>query len=259
MKTKICVACLLIFVVLCLVAVGGLFLNTEHNKQPDVSENPSDTSAEVPAAVVDWSDVAISCLGDSITNGGYLGTSGITYPVLLQEQLGTLCCGNYGIGASTCSNVRENSNAMCYRYTDMPKSSDIIIVMCGYNDSNSATLGTIDDYRSDTYYGALNILCSGLKENYPNAWVFFMTSFHYAKADDINSFGYVYKDYWQTAVKEVCEIYGFDVFDTYAYFDFDQTTDTVDTVHPAQNFITNRWVPAIAQYIKANYPGKTAA
>lgn len=259
MKTKMCVGCLLIFVLLCGIAVGGLFLNAEHIKQPDMDENASNKqeSSDDVVSEFEWSDIVISCLGDSITRGAYLTYS---YPYCLQNELGTTTVNNYGISGNTLARNHSNySTAMCVRYTEIAKNSDIIIVMGGVNDRGSIPLGTIDDTDITTFYGALNTLCMGLKENYPNTWIFFMTNFDYADSDTTNNYDVEYHNYYCTAVKEVCQKHNVDVFDTYNMIDFDTSKNTTDSVHPNQAFVGNRWVPAIAQYIKANYPGKTAA
>ncbi len=257
MKSKICVCCLLIFALLCGIAVGGLFINTEHNKsENEDSFNEQSTLNDVIPKNIDWSDVVISCLGDSITRGAYISYA---YPYCLQNELGATTVNNYGISGNTLARNHSNySTAMCVRYTEIAQDSDIIIVMGGVNDRGSIPLGSIDDTDITTYYGALNTLCSGLKENYPNAWIFFMTNFNYADSETTNSFDVEYRDYYCTAVKEVCAKHSVAVFDTYNMLEFDTSKNTTDTVHPNQAFVGNKWAPAIARYIKANYPGKTA-
>lgn len=211
---------------------------------------------------VNWSNITISCLGDSVTEGLQLNNP---YPKVLQKQLGTKFCYNYGIGGSTCAVVEECSchptrpeahYPMCERYKLIKQSSDIIIVMCGINDSAYVSLGTIDSTDTTTFYGAMNTMCQGLKEKYKDSWIFFMTSFKYDNYDImsyVNTFGDKRVDYYVAAVKAVCEKYDIDVFDTFNEIPIHSASDTLDNVHPNQNFVTNVWTPAIAQYIKANY------
>ncbi|MBQ8908994.1 MAG: SGNH/GDSL hydrolase family protein [Clostridia bacterium] len=195
---------------------------------------------------VDWSNITISCLGDSITESPYIDKA---YPVVLQEILGAKKCYNFGISGSTCALVQDENgndlqNSMCLRYADMPKSSDIIIVMCGVNDTTNVPLGTINDVDISTYYGALNTLCNNLKKNYKDSYVFFMTNFAYSSTENI---------FQSVAIKQVCEKQGIDVFDVFSKVPFDVNVDTYDGCHPTQNFVSNVWTPKIAQFIKDNY------
>ncbi len=253
----ICLFCVL----LSLIACSGLYRIFNNVKESDDSAI-DDTTSET---VVDWSTVTISCFGDSLTAGGYTKDL-VTYPQTLRKQLKTFACINYGKGSSTACvtnncpchpDVINAHNAGCLRYTQITKASDIIIVMFGANDSAYAELGSgVDDTNINTFYGGLNKLCSGLKENYPNAWVFFMTNFNWSFTVNKNTFGALRGDYFSAPIKEVCGKYGIDVFDTFNELNFDASNDVVDGIHVTQNFIDNVWVPAIAQYIKANYKQK---
>lgn len=246
---------LIIAIILSVISCSSLIFVLGRNGKNNTNSNNQSNQIEKQ---IDLSNVVISCLGDSITNGGYLGTAN-TYPKLLKEQLNNLVCLNYGIGGSSCASRPSLSNdtGMVLRYNKINKISDIIIVMCGVNDGMSnVPLGNIDDTDITTYYGALNTLCSGLKENYPNAWVFFMTNFAYSNSESTNSIGVSYKEYYCNAVKAVCEKHNVDVFDTFNLLEFDTSTNTSDTVHPKGEYLSNVFVPAIAQYIKTNYKQK---
>lgn len=247
---NICLICLI-----SIFAFSGVFvlLKNVNNKDGNSSNQ------------IDWSNIEISCLGDSLTFGSEINTS---YPKLLKKKLGAKMVYNYGIGYSTCSVITECEchptrpkahYPMCERYTQIKESSDIIIVMCGFNDAGLAPLGTIDDTENTTFYGAMNTMCKGLKEKYSNSWIFFMTSFkydHYGVENPTNDFGYHREDYYNTAVKKICNKYDFDVFDTFSELSWHSVTNAVDNVHPNQEFVTNTWVPAIANYIKENYKQK---
>ena len=248
---------LIIVIILCTFSCGLLIFTFDPNGKTK-DDNASGDNIQIEQEI-DWSNVTISCLGDSITYGQTIGKA---YPSVLQDILGTKTCLNYGIGWSTCavvndctchSGVTNAHNAMCARYSQIAKSSDIIAVMCGVNDQGLAPLGNIEDTGSNTFYGSMNILCSGLKSKYSNSYIFFMTSFAYDNCNDLGAMGVVRKEYYHTAVKQVCEKYDIDVFDTFAKIDFSTTRDTTDNVHPNQNFVTNVWTPQIAQFIKDNY------
>ena len=55
------------------------------------------------------------------------------------------------------------------------------------------------------------------------------------------------------AIREICANKGIDVFDVYNEIPFDKDRDTVDGVHPTQDFVTNVWSPAITEFIRQNY------
>lgn len=241
----------LIFILSC----SSLFLFFKTDKT-----NNSDGQTDI-----NWSNITISCLGDSMTFRTGIENS---YPKLLKRELGAKMVYNYGIGYSTCSVINEcechpdypgRHFPMCERYTQIKESSNIIIVMCGYNDAGLAPLGTIDSTDKTTFYGAMNTMCKGLKEKYEDSYIVFMTCFKYNHVDiskDVNSFGELRMDYFSTAVKNVCKKYNIDIFDTFEELSFDTARDTLDKVHPNQEFVSSVWVPAIAQYIKTNYKQK---
>lgn len=242
--------CVLILLLLIVFMFGAFFVLDSNAEDVD---NDKSQSGNVPQTI-DWSNLYVSCLGDSITLGDYLS---YPYPTLLKNELGVAKVDNLGISGNCCAYLRADLDPMCERYTEISSKSDIIVVMCGVNDAYQVELGTIDDKSNTTFYGALNILCAGLKEKYPDAWVFFMTSFDFDISEELNKFDTQYKSYYFTAVKKVCRKYDIDVFDTFSYFEIDDESEFIG-VHPRQAFVSNRWVPAIAQYIKANYSGKTA-
>lgn len=86
-------------------------------------------------STIDFSDVKITILGDSLTEGSNLDEAErdkYSYPAILKDLLGCKEIVNLGIGGSTISSA--GANAMVERWTDIPKDSDIIIVFGGSND-----------------------------------------------------------------------------------------------------------------------------
>ena len=86
-------------------------------------------------STIDFSDVKITILGDSLTEGSNLDEeerAKYSYPAILKDLLGCKEIVNLGIGGSTISSA--GANAMVERWTDIPKDSDIIIVFGGSND-----------------------------------------------------------------------------------------------------------------------------
>lgn len=72
------------------------------------------------------------------------------------------------------SSTWATGNCFCERYVKMTNDADIITVMGSTND-NSVKLGTWDSTDTDTFYGALNILITGLINKYPDKIIAFFT------------------------------------------------------------------------------------
>lgn len=128
----------------------------------------------IEESTVDFSDVKISILGDSITAATNLSEEDreeYSYPSVLQDILGCKEVINLGIGGSTVSSC-VNNDPMVERWHDIPKDSDVIIVFGGSNDclfENIWEFGHIDyDLRmnEDTFCGDLDRMCSAMKYTY---------------------------------------------------------------------------------------------
>ncbi len=124
---------------------------------------------------IDFSDVKIAILGDSITEASNLSDEDkakYSYPVKLQEILGCKEVYNLGIGGSTISRVGGKSMSMVERKFDFPKDADIIIVFGGSNDclfENKWEYGELEyEHRmhEDTFCGDLDDMCWGIRYEY---------------------------------------------------------------------------------------------
>lgn len=124
-------------------------------------------------STIDFSDVKITILGDSITAGSNLTPEEQTeyaYPVLLQEILGCKEVVNMGIGGSAVSRVGHY--AMVERWSDIPMDTDILIVFGGSNDclfENKWDFGHIEyDLRmnKETFCGDLDEMLGGMKYSF---------------------------------------------------------------------------------------------
>ena len=129
---------------------------------------------------IDFSDIKITCLGDSITQAVNLDNldnyQELAYPHILQETLDARKVYNLGIGGSSIG--RYWADAFVDRYQKIPEDSDIILVMGGTNDEFCASLvefGNSAERKRRTFWGDLDELMDGLKTDYPNAEVIFMT------------------------------------------------------------------------------------
>lgn len=129
---------------------------------------------------IDFSDIKITCLGDSITAATNLDNiedyQKLSYPYQLKETLHAKEVVNLGIGGSSIG--RYWDNAFVDRYREIPEDTDLIIVMGGTNDGFCATeaeLGSMEERAERTFVGDLDELLRGLKENYPDAQIVLAT------------------------------------------------------------------------------------
>lgn len=131
-------------------------------------------------STLDFSDKKIACLGDSITQAANLESmedyQQYSYPAKLAEILGAEEVVNLGIGGSSIG--RYWQDAFVDRYMDIPEDTDLILVMGGTNDGfclHRENVGNFEERSPRTLIGDLNELMRGLKENYPDAEVVFVT------------------------------------------------------------------------------------
>ena len=129
---------------------------------------------------IDFSEIKIACLGDSVTQAVNLDTlenyQELAWPNVLKEALGVGKVVNLGIGGSSIG--RYWADAFVDRYTEIPEDTDLILVMGGTNDGFCASFvefGNPVDRAPRTFWGDLDELMDGLKEDYPEAEVIFLT------------------------------------------------------------------------------------
>lgn len=131
-------------------------------------------------STLDFSDKKIACLGDSITQAANLENmedyQQYSYPTKLAEILGAKEVVNLGIGGSSIG--RYWQDAYVERYMEIPEDTDLILVMGGTNDGfclHKENVGNFEERAPRTLIGDLDELMRGLKENYPDAEVVFIT------------------------------------------------------------------------------------
>jgi lysophospholipase L1-like esterase len=187
-------------------------------------------------------------LGDSITYGFGVNTETECYPMLLKEDFKEVI--NYGISSTLVAKDDRYPNPMCERYKNMADDLDVIIVMGGTNDfaQGSRKEGTFGEPTSTdpyTFYGALNILMSGLIEKYPGKEIFFCTPIHIAyggyNSDTVKTNGKTLYDY-RNAIIERGIYYSIPVIDTMGASGMDiahnskaRVLFTTDGCHPNAN------------------------
>ncbi len=129
---------------------------------------------------IDFSDLKIACIGDSITQAVNLESlenyQELAWPHIMQEALGAGEVVNLGIGGSSIG--RYWADAFVDRYDRVPEDTDLILVMGGTNDGFCASFvefGNSAERAPRTFWGDLDELMDGLAADYPGAEVIFMT------------------------------------------------------------------------------------
>ena len=119
---------------------------------------------------VDFSEISIACLGDSITEAANLSDmenyQQYSYPTKLKDLLGAESVVNLGIGGSSIG--RYWDQAFVDRYQEIPEDTDLILVMGGTNDGfclSENELGTMEERKERTYIGDLDELMRSLKRD----------------------------------------------------------------------------------------------
>lgn len=164
----------------------------------------------------------IACLGDSITEGVNAGgwqwhryidswckSNGINSIVTNLGVGGTSVC--------TSSYVTDRLKPFVNRLDTIPADADIVVVFGGTNDwGNNATLGSVSDTGTSSFYGAYKYILEWLAINRPNAKVMTMTPLkRYFRGGGAtwvnaqttpNNKGNLLQDYVR-AVKEVSDLY----------------------------------------------------
>lgn len=212
-----------------------------------------------PQTDLDFSEFSMNCLGDSITYG-YTPKKGYQmdrpYPEQLRSYLGLKQARNYGVSGATLAINTADRVIMSHSYKQMDDDAQIVSLMGGCNDYvRNLPLGTVNDTQDTTVYGALDVLARGLLSKYPNAFIFFMTT--YKLGNDfpaVNEAGYTL-GYVADAVKEVAAKYDIPVLDMYAEgrFEEEMNTPASDGSHPSQAFFEKYTVPQIARFLEAHY------
>lgn len=183
-------------------------------------------------STIDFSDVKISIMGDSITAGNILPPEeqGIyDWPSQLKSILGCKEVVNLGKGGSTVSSCVDNY-PMCKRWPDIPADSDIIIVMGGSNDmlfEDKWQFGNIEyelRMNAETFCGDLDDMCSRMQWVYGehNETNYCKLLYVNPPSTVLNEVVYmenpeymVQQSKYAQAINEIVPAYGFEVIDLY--------------------------------------------
>ena len=130
----------------------------------------------------------------------------------------------------------------------MSDEADYIVIFAGNNDfTQSVPMGTPDSFDTDTFYGALNVMLSGIREKYPTGKILYVTPLRMwnyrhpeweepVQYDSHNQQGLTLKDY-RDAIINRCDYYSIPYLDLYEQGLYGRTEKTreavyVDGLHP---------------------------
>ena len=171
---------------------------------------------------IDFSEIKIACLGDSITQAVNLDTldnyQKLAWPHVMGEALGAGKVVNLGIGGSSIG--RYWADAFADRYTQIPEDTDLILVMGGTNDGFCASFvefGNEKDRSPRTFWGDLDELMDGLEEDYPEAEVIFLTPLPNSLQDYLKEERkyLMPQEKFGEVIRFLAKEHGFEVFDLY--------------------------------------------
>ena len=171
---------------------------------------------------IDFSEIKIACLGDSITQAVNLDTldnyQKLAWPHVMGEALGAGKVVNLGIGGSSIG--RYWADAFVDRYTQIPEDTDLILVMGGTNDGFCASFvefGNEKDRSPRTFWGDLDELMDGLEEDYPEAEVIFLTPLPNSLQDYLTEERkhLMPQEKFGEVIRFLAKEHGFEVFDLY--------------------------------------------
>ena len=182
-------------------------------------------------STIDFSDVKITVMGDSITVGSNMTLeeqAQYSYPAVLQEILGCKEIENMGIGGSTVS--RAGDYAMVDRWQDISLDTDIIIVFGGSNDclfENKWDYGHIEyDKRMNkaTFCGDLDEMLTGIRDvfrkNNKNSYIKLLyinppATILNESVYNMDTGNMVHQREFAKAINEIAPTYSFEVIDLY--------------------------------------------
>lgn len=148
--------------------------------------------------------------------------------------------------------LKSSGNCIYDQIAKAREDADIVSLLGGVNDySSGAPLGTIDSDDATTIYGALNKIVTELKNKYQDSFIFLMTPLKCYHKTGKNSAGVELLDV-VNAVKAIGNKYSILVLDLYNDCDFSQN-DSLDKLHPKQEFVSGKMSTTIANFIRENY------
>ena len=154
--------------------------------------------------------------GDSIARGiMYIdGSTPVTvekpFGAYAFEKLGASLIQNYAVGGATLS---HGSITVQDTLRTMDKTADIVLISAGSNDcAASRTLGQVGDTTIYTFYGALYVTLTYLRDTYEGKYIFFCTPIQRGAYGATNNNGNTLNEF-RNAIIEMCDQFNIPVVD----------------------------------------------
>ncbi len=164
---------------------------------------------------MDWQGKTAVFLGDSITEGTGVEQIENTYLYVVQRKLGLQNAFNHGIGGTCIARVPGRSGAFVDRYAAMERDAQLVCVFGGTNDYGvGGAFGQEGDVTADTFCGALEVLYSGLKRQYPHACIVILTPVKREKGEQLSAGGMPLSAYVQ-AIRHAAKRHGLLILNAY--------------------------------------------
>ena len=202
----------------------------------------------------DFSNLNYVSFGDSITIGvDVYSEHGTAYPQMVGQMLNFKAVNNRAIsGGTLCANSGRTN--MTEKILSFNGEADVISVMLGVNDYQMrCPLGTPESRDNTTIYGSLHLVASYLKENYPDAFVFFMTPFPYRGGENDRGAGYNLLAVVE-AVRYIAAEYDIPVLDMYTLgkYELEMYEPQNDGIHPTYKHHKEYTAPIVSEFIVKN-------
>lgn len=190
-----------------------------------------------------WANKKMCVLGDSIAKG-----SAGSFVDTIGAILGLEEIKNYAVGGSRMAYYGDGNTvtadmSVVALYDTIDTDADIVLIHAGTNDwASQVPLGNTDSTSNLEFYGALNIIMSGLREMFPTALIIFdsiLPRIDYDAPTHGGSTMTILTSQYSQAIKTMCEKYHFVFYDAYKECGFDFAYDyyhgrvtTNDGLHP---------------------------
>ena len=137
-------------------------------------ENKSDKKV-IEKSDIDFSDITIACIGDSITEGK---NGSVPYPTYLKEILGAKEVYNYGVGGVPLAR-RRTGVSFFDTLDDIDDGIDVIVVLGGGNDMFYNEMSGFGDIKAEerveyTFCSELEVFMETIKKDFPEALTIYL-------------------------------------------------------------------------------------
>lgn len=206
-----------------------------------------------------WTGKKANFLGDSITSGT-AKRNFVTYVTTVNQSLKLGTARNYGISGGTIASrnllfpgegLDDRLPPVVSRWQMMNSDADVVFMLIGTNDyAAQVPLGATDSASPTEFYGAFNIVLSGLKDKFPDAIIIVSTLLN--RVPKPVKTHPIAIDKYNDAILDRCKEHAITCFRLHEVTELDLETDflqgdnhlTADGLHPGKegSEILGRWI-----------------